>query len=506
MSRKFKVAVGGVLHETNTFMSTNADIADFEKGAGFPGLCYGDAILDEMKGVNCGLAGFIEAAPPSWELVPMVWAVAIPSGPVTTSAFDAIAGYIVETLTKTPDVDAIYLDLHGAMVTQDYADGEGELLRRVREAVGAQIPVVTSLDLHANVSPQMVDLSDVLIAYRTYPHIDMAETGKRCLRALEHMLISGERPKKALRQLDFLIPTIAQCTLSDPAKSIYEALNDLEQQAGIFSLTFNPAFPAADIADCRPSVLAYGWDDETVNSVADALAQLVIDAESDFEVPILTPEAAARYAVENGKPGRPVIIADTQDNPGGGSTSDTMGMLKALLHANAQNAAVGLIVDAQAAAAAHAAGTGSVVSLQLGGRGGFVGDTPLTADFIVEKLSDGVVQMSGGLYGVSIGQMGLSACLRVGGVQIAVCSNTSQMADQQQFRYLGIEPREKSILVVKSTIHYRASFDALGGLNIFAAAPGGMVADFTTLPWRNLPRRIRMKSTIGGTFSNTPEN
>ena len=492
MSRS-RVAVGGFLHETNTFMPSRADLAHFEQAGGYPGLCFGAEVLRSVQGVNSGLAGFIDAARDEFELVPTVWAVAVPSGPVTTRAFETVASSILSSLEADRDLDAVYLDLHGAMVTEDWADGEGELLRRIRTALGPHRPIVASLDLHANVSPEMVAHSDMLISYRTYPHIDMAETGARCFAALRDMLVSGRRPDKALRQLDFLIPTIAQCTLGPPASEIFEALERLEGEPGVTSVSFNPAFPAADIPHCRPSILAYGSTQQQAEAAATELSALVNDAESDFAVPTYTPDDAVAEGLRVGRPGSPVVIADTQDNPGGGSTSDTMGMLRALLEARAPNAAIGLVADPEAAEAAHRAGVGSTIHVALGGRGGFAGDAPLEGEFLVEALSDGEVRMSGGLYGHGLGRLGASAGLRIGGVQVAVSSHVSQMADQEQFRFVGIEPRDKAILVVKSTIHYRANFDRLGGTTLFAISPGGMIADPAALEWRHLAPEVRRR-------------
>lgn len=491
MSKRFRIAVGGFLHESNTFVPGRATLASFRSGGGYPGMCFGDAVLTSLQGVNCGLWGFIEAAGSDHELVPLSWAVAVPSGPVTDEAFEFIASRILDTLTADPELDAVYLDLHGAMVTESWDDGDGEILRRVRAAVGPDIPVVASLDLHANVSELMFDCADGLLSYQTYPHIDMAATGRRCFALLSEMLTQARRPHKKFRQLPFLIPTVAQCTLLEPAKGIYDQIIEFERGAAVASISFNPGFPAADVKDCRPSVTAYGWDAAALARATDALVERIEASEPAFNFPLLTPDEAVLDALEHASPAGPVVIADTQDNPGGGSTSDTMGMLRALLRHNVANAAIGLIADPAAAEAAHHAGVGATLKLALGGKGGFAGDEPLIGEFVVEALSDGEVQMSGGLYGYGRGQMGKSACLRIGGVQVAVSSVASQMADQQQFRFVGIEPTEKSILVVKSTIHFRANFDPISTRTTVATAPGGMIADCSLLPWKNLSPEVR---------------
>jgi microcystin degradation protein MlrC len=174
-----RIAVGGFLHETNTFAPTKAGYADFVHGGGWPAMTQGADVLKVMRNINVGLAGFIgEAEIHDWELVPTIFAAASPCAHVTKDAFERIATVIVDGIKNALPLDAVYLDLHGAMVSEHFDDGEGEILRRVRQVIGNQLPLVVSLDLHANVTPDMVRHADALIAYRTYPHVDMADTGR----------------------------------------------------------------------------------------------------------------------------------------------------------------------------------------------------------------------------------------------------------------------------------------------------------------------------------------
>ncbi len=197
-------------------------------------------------------------------------------------------------------------------------DGEGELLSRVRAVVGPDIPVVASLDLHANVTQRMLEHADVLIAYRTYPHIDMAETGARVARFLQRRLADAPRPRLSARRVPFLIPLQTQCTMLEPAKSIYEELARLED-GSVASLSFAPGFPAADFPECGPTVIAYAEDPAAASRVADALRDAVQEHESAFDCPVYTPEEGVRRAIAlAAHASRPVVIADTQDNPGCG--------------------------------------------------------------------------------------------------------------------------------------------------------------------------------------------
>src|SRR5688572_31348328 len=181
-----RVAIGGFQHETNTFAPSKADYAAFEAGGGWPGVQYGEPIFAAVEGANIPAAGAIQTLRAlGHTLVGTAWAAASPSAHVTADAFERITSELVKRLSALLPVDGVYLDLHGAMVVETYDDGEGELLRRVRELVGARVPVVASLDLHANVTRAMIERSDALVAYRTYPHVDMAETGARAARLLD---------------------------------------------------------------------------------------------------------------------------------------------------------------------------------------------------------------------------------------------------------------------------------------------------------------------------------
>jgi microcystin degradation protein MlrC len=489
-----RIAVGGFLHETNTFAPTKALYANFVHGGGWPAMAQGPDVLRAIRNINVGLAGFIEQAETNgWELVPTIFCAASPSAHVTEDAYERIVKVMVDGIRAAGPLDAVYLDLHGAMVTEHLDDGEGEVLRRVRQVIGKELPLVVSLDLHANVTPDMVEHADALIAYRTYPHIDMADTGRAAARHLALMLRSGQRFAKAFRQLPFLIPISWQCTNDRPAKSIYQKLAALESET-VPTLSFAPGFPAADFFDCGPSVFAYGKTQADADSAADNITDVIAGHENDFDGRIYTPDEGVRYAMELAARARkPVVIADTQDNPGAGGDSDTTGMLRALVRNNATKAAIGVIYDPASAKAAHAAGAGAIVTLALGGKSGIPGDAPYKETFIVETLSDGQFVAPGPYYGGRDMDMGPSACLRIGDVRVVVSSHKAQLADRSMYRYVGIEPTEQSILVNKSSVHFRADFEPIAERLIICAAPGAMPADTAALPWTRLRPGLRIR-------------
>jgi microcystin degradation protein MlrC len=488
-----RIAVGGFLHETNTFAPTKATYDDFVHGGGWPSMARGAEVLKVMRNINVGLAGFVEAADTNgWELIPTISCAASPSAHVTEDAYERIAKVMVEGIKAAGRLDAVYLDLHGAMVAEHLDDGEGEILARVRRVIGKDVPLVASLDLHANVTPQMIEQADALIAYRTYPHVDMADTGRAAADHLARLLKTKQRFAKAFRQLPFLIPISWQCTNDQPTKAIYEKLATLQSEA-VPTLSFAPGFPAADFAHCGPSVFAYGKTQADAYAAANKIAALVESHEDDFDGRIYSPDDGVRLAMELAKgANKPVIIADTQDNPGAGGDSDTTGMLRALVRHNA-SAATGVICDPQSAKAAHAAGVGASVTLALGGKSGIPGDAPYKETFFVEKLSDGKFVAPGPYYGGRDMEMGPSAALRIGDVRVVVSSHKAQLADQSMYRYVGIEPTEQAILVNKSSVHFRADFEPIAEKLLICAAPGAMPADTAVLPWTRLRPGIRLK-------------
>ncbi len=492
-----RIAIGGFQHETNTFAPSKARYEDFLSPGGWPGLTRGEAIFAAFAGVNIPISGFIAAGRAAGhELVPLAWANTTPSAHVTGDAYERVAAMLVTDLAAALPVDAVYLDLHGAMVTEHLEDGEGELLARIRALVGPAVPIVASLDLHANVTERMVEAASLLVAYRTYPHIDMAETGGRAAALLGAMLKTGKPPHKAFRKLPYLIPLTFQCTLIEPAESLYRLAAELER-GPVASVSFATGFPLADIRDCGPAVFAYAMSKEAAERAADHLAGECLARERDFAGAFWEPDAAVQHAMATARgAGRPVVLADTQDNPGAGGDADTIGLLEALVRNGAEEAAIALFCDPAAAAAAHAAGRGATLTTALGGRSNLPGHGPFTGEFRVAALGDGNFTATGPLYLGARMQLGPMALLEIGGVGVAVASRKLQAADQEIFRHLGIEPARMKILALKSSVHFRADFQPIATEVLVVEAPGPAIADPTKLPFKRLRPGVRL--TPGG--------
>ncbi|NBS80840.1 MAG: M81 family peptidase [Betaproteobacteria bacterium] len=474
-----RIAIGGMQHETNTFAPTKASYRAFEQGGGWPGVQRGDSMFEALAGANIPAQGAIEAfRAQGHRLIPLTWAAASPSAHVTQDAFERIVGSLEEdlrrSLTSTDGIDAVYLDLHGAMVTEDHEDGEGEILRRVRAIVGPRIPIVASLDLHANVTKAMVEYADAMSIYRTYPHVDMAETGARAAFLAMQMMASGKRPLKQHHAFSYLTGIPSQSTFIEPAKSLYALLAQLER-------------------------IAYGHDAKQLDLAMKTMIDAVESAEKDFALELLTPKDAIQRAMRLGSPGRPVIIADTQDNPGAGGNGDTTGMLEALIELKAQDACLGLLIDPIAADRAHEAGQGASLEFELGARSGLPGHHPVRRRFTVERLGDGRFTCTGPMFKGFRMQLGKMALLRHEGVRVAIASIKCQAGDQEMFRHLGLEPAQQRLMVLKSSVHFRADFQPIATEVIVARSPGPALADPADFAWTKLRRGVRL-NPLGRAF------
>ena len=491
-----RIAIGGFQHETNTFAPSKADYAAFEAGGGWPGVQYGDSIFAAVEGANIPAAGAIQALRAlGHQLVGTAWAAASPSAHVTTGAFERIVGEMIRKLEQAKPLDGVYLDLHGAMVVESHDDGEGEILRRVREAVSVRVPVVASLDLHANVTRAMVQRADALVAYRTYPHIDMADAGARAARLLDQMIRTGSRLAGSYHALDFLTGIPSQCSFIEPCKAIYAHLSRLEDDNNAV-LSFTPGFPMADFAECGMSVFGYAVEPKSVALAVERLRAAVADSEKDFAMELHAAHDAVDRARRVGAPGAPVVLADTQDNPGAGGNGDTTGLLKCLIEQQSQDAILGMLIDPASAQRAHETGQGSTSGFSLGGLSRIPGDAPFKGEFTIERLGDGRFTCTGPMFKgfrMNLGPMALLRSRAAPGVQVVLASRKCQAADQEMFRHLGVEPRRSRVIALKSSVHFRADFGPIAKEILVVKAPGPALADPSEFRWIKLRKGVRLR-------------
>lgn len=483
-----RIAVAGIQHETNTFSSMPTTLAHFIEADAWPGLTQGEAVLAAVAGANLPLAGAIAALEAAHlQVLPLLWASANPSGRVEGEAFEALWTMFEFALLKAGSLDGVYLDLHGALVTERYDDGDGEWLRRTRALLGDQIPIVASLDFHANVSPLMVNSASALVGYRSYPHVDMAATGARAIVLLQGLL-AGELLHSTFVQLPFLISMPWQCSLIEPVARLMQAAEQAEM-GYVVSVSFFPGFPLADVADGGPSLLAYAQSARLAEATVQTLAQKVLAAEPEFAGRLWQVDEALSYARQYAGQGKTIILADTCDNAGGGAGSDAAGIISDGLKMGMPAMVVGILCDPATAQAAHAAGVGGVLSREIGqGR-------KASGEWRVLSLGTGQFAATGPFYAGCQMDLGPMACLQYQGVTVVVSSRKQQAADQAMFRHLGVEPSEAEVLVLKSSVHFRADFGSIAAEILVVEAEGDHVADLSRLQYQVCKRRPARRST-----------
>ena len=490
-----RIAIGGFLHESHSFVPRPTTYRDFVEPAGFPPLCQGEALINALRHASVPAAGAIAVVEAEGAtIVPLAWGFANPAGPVQDEAFERIAALNCALLSMALDdgpLDGVYLDLHGAAMVDSFPDAEGELLRRVRAIVGAALPLTISLDPHANLTEAMVALADAVVPFRTYPHVDMKEAGAQAARLLIDRIRRGRPWERVLRRLDFWIPLGAQCTLMAPMETVMAERSAIAKRSGVVEAAFCFGFPYADFPDCGPAVAVYADTQSKANGAADELLGFINAREREFTQELLPSDAAVAEArLRSTTASGPIVIADTQDNPGGGGHGDTTELLAELVRQDARGALVCLINDRESAAACHAAGEGSVISLSLGGKSDGM---PYCCQARVERLTDGCFTLTGPMGAGNPGNLGPTALIDIKGVKVIVVTRKMQALDQAIIRHVGVEPSSCPILVLKSSVHFRADFGPIADHVIVAVAPGPVVADPATLNFRHVRANIRRR-------------
>ncbi|WP_170419287.1 M81 family metallopeptidase [Ruegeria atlantica] len=485
-----RIVIAGFQHETNCFGVTKAGLPEFEMADSWPGLLHGEKVILETEGMNLPIAGFAAAAQAAGiEVVPILWCSAEPSAHVTDHAFEAICEMLLNGIRDAGHIDGVYLDLHGAMVTESLADGEGEVLRRVREVVGPEFPVVASLDLHANISAEMVEHANYLSIFRTYPHLDMADTGARCVSVLRRLL-AGETLYKAFRAVPYLIPLHAQYTGTAPFDEIYQLPVKFEKKDVLAEIALG--FTAADFPDTGPSCVSYAATPQKATAAAEEIVDLFLDREADLDCSMLSLEEAVSICRQRRE--KPIVIADVQDNAGAGGTSDTTGLLTALIEGGTKNVLMGLFHDPESARQAHEAGEGALVKLAIGAKSGLARHVPVKAEFEVLALGDGTCRYTGEMYGGGVATLGKTAALRLvaheAEIDLVVTSVRNQCLDRAHFTHIGLNPKNYSVICVKSTTHFRADFEPIAGGVFPVSSPGAFLCDLEKIPYACITRRL----------------
>lgn len=485
-----RIAIAGISHETNTFARGVTTIEDFRRSGGFPGLLEGRAVIEHLRGKNIDTGGFIEASERlGFTAVPLIWTFAQPSGIVAQAAFDELLELLLGRLRTAMPVDGVLLDLHGAMVTEELEDAEEAILDGVRSVVGSSIPVVATLDLHANITPAMAAVATALVGYDTYPHVDCAERGLEAAQILLDAARGKVIPTTGFAQVDMLISPPKQCTLISPMKECFELVREIEQRPGILDVTLAGGFPFADIRHAGVSVVVNAHaDPRLAQETADEVARYVWDRREEFRLTLTPVRQAIREALaeESG----PVILPDGSDNPGGGAPCDGTELLKALVEMAAPRSTLAHIVDPESVAKAIAAGVGSRVKLRLGAKTDNMHGAPLDLEGYVRVISDGAYVNKGPMMTHMPVSLGRTVVFVVGEVEVLITERRAQPFDMQCLRSVGIEPSDRQIIGLKSAVHFRADYEKVARKIIEIDTPGVHNPDVTKYAYKRLRRPI----------------
>ncbi len=498
-----RVAAAQLSHETNRFSVVATDLAAFRAA----GLVYGTAAITSGRGTNSAFGGFVTGAERhSFELHPILSVWATPSGIVTADAITHLCRCLIEGVTEllaTGPLDGVLLALHGAMVTRIDDDGDGYVLDQVREAVGPNVPIVATLDLHANISQRMVDAADVLIGYDTYPHVDMAARADEACDVLARLIDEQLSPEAVLIKPRMLPTSQRMTTDRDPMRTLIALARNAERDPRVLNVTIAGGFPPADVPEAGLSVLVTTDADRGLaTTIANTIAAEAWSRREGFLGGVLPRgdlDLRLRELRETSEAERPLVLVDIGDNPWTGSPGDSVEIVRLLLDAGISRAAVALVVDPSAVGDAVIAGVGKRITVALGGKTDALHGDPLRVEAEVRLLSNGKYVNEGPMMaGVSV-DLGPSAILRCrrpdgGGsgttVDVLVTSRAETPIDLNVFRAHGIEPTELQVVGLKGKGHFRAAFEPIASEVILFEGPGISGADLSRLPLRRVTRPI----------------
>jgi len=425
----YRIVIGGMSHETNTFSTVKTTLEDFRP-------IYGDEIVETLKGTRSGVGGYIDVLErEGFEYVPIIMAAATPAGPLRNEDYREIVEKIKEGIRGAGRVDGVLLALHGAMIAEDVPEAEGTLLREVKALVG-DTPVIVTLDLHGLISEMMVAHCDAIFGYDTNPHVDMYERGVEAAEAMVRTVRGEIRPVVAHRKLRMVPPTINQRTAEGPMVKLLETARRMEKQPDVLNVCLFPAFPYADV--------------DRVGSA---------------------------------------VVAVTDDNPGGGAPGDGTEILRELLKQGAENVGVACIKDPEAVAKAIEVGVRGTLNMDIGGKTDDYHGKPLRVKGTVRTITDGRFIHKAMAVGVPV-DVGRTAVIDVQGVEIILTERSHAPNDPEVYRRNGVEPTDKKILVLKSRGHFRAAYEPFSRAVIEVDAPGLTTPNLEWFTYRNIPRPI----------------
>ncbi|MFD0713753.1 M81 family metallopeptidase [Paenibacillus sp. GCM10027626] len=480
-----RIAIGQVLHETNTFSSERTDEAAFRRQE----WCEEAEIVPEHDGVRDYVGGMIDEARAigGITLVPTLAVSAEPSGIITAAAWRRIKEALLASLSKIDGIDGICLALHGAGIAENCDDIEGELLHDIRAMFGPSMPIVATLDLHANVTALMVNNADVLLGVNYYPHSDEYDRGREAIAMLHHMFLGKIKPCMHLERLPMIMPTCT--TLFGPAAQVNEVCWEWESRPHMLDCTFFHGFPYSDRANTAVTVVAIANNNPALaQEAATSAAQAIWDKRAAFDIRYLSPAEGMRAALAAAE--HPVIINETSDNPGAGAPGDGTYLLRVMLAANEPGTCFCHICDPEVVEQAFQAGVNGWIDTELGGKTDQLHGTPLQIRAQVAALTDGVFVQTSPMWSGKRVDLGRSARLLIGNVDVIVTTIKSQLLDDELLKLHQIDYRSCRVVGIKSSQHFRGFFQDRVPEIITVDSPGISTFDFSIFPYEHIKRPI----------------
>lgn len=481
-----RILTGGIYHETHSFSNIPTNVDSFRRVL----LLEDEVVIEQLAGTTSEMAGFIEGAGRfGFELIPTLWAWGVSTGPVTAETFDHCLGILRRALEREGPVDGILFALHGACVGERVLDGDGYILAALRSMVGADVPIVATLDFHANISEQMVEMADALVGYDTYPHIDQVERGLEAAELLFRTIKGEIRPVMALAKPPMMIPVHKQLTDAHPMKDLFQIVHGCEQTVErLLSVTLSGGFAYSDVPEVGAGIVVVtDGDPDLAQRLANDLSDRVWALRSEFVPHLPSVEEAVSLAV--GSDEWPVILADVGDNIGAGTPGDSTFLLRELIDQGAEGAVV-IIADPEAVAGAVEAGVGNRVTLSVGGKCDRLHGDPLTVEGYVKIISDGIFTNRGHMRDGIVEKMGRCAVVYTHGIKLVLTEIKMPPWNLEQLRSVGIAPEHEKILALKSTVAFRAAYEPIARRIIEVDSPGLAATDLSRFDYRHIRRPI----------------
>ncbi len=489
MTKRFVLAM--MRHETNTFSPIPTELEHFARGSNSGGLLDGDAAVEALAGTGCPFAGYYDLIKDGGAEIAVPCAGnAWPQGKVTSAAYEEMAGRITGEVEK--GCDGVFLDLHGAMVSDDFDDAEGELLRRIR-AIAPDLPIAVALDFHTNMSAALMENATVVTGYRTYPHVDTYETGQRAGRTLLRAMAGEVSPVISWGVAPMMTHMLKQTPSGQPMKAIMDRAIQAEADGEVLNASVFGGFPLADIPHVGLGVVVVGdGDGGSAQALRDELLDMAWERREDFVFEIEPLERSVARAAK--MQGAPIVMADHGDNCGAGGMTDVMDVLEEVMAQGLRDVCAGPFWDPEAVRQMIAAGEGAPITLDVGGKWDMpslnLKGRPLSLSGTVKKITDGRFTVTGPMFtGVTM-NLGPTAVLDTGGVEVVVSSLPFEPFDTGCFTHAGIDPSQKKFVLIKSRQHFRAGFEPIAKEIVLVAGPGVCSSDYDQFPFRNVQRPI----------------